>query len=63
MILKGINEYSVRRLSVNEQNPDALGFYEHMGFRAYKRTEYDGQGNPYPLLYMELCDDSFPSLP
>ena len=63
LILKGINEYSVRRLSVNEQNPDALGFYEHMGFRAYKRTEYDGQGNPYPLLYMELCDDSFPSLP
>ena len=30
------------------------GFYEHMEFRVYKRTELDEQGNPYPLLYMEL---------
>ena len=25
-----------------------------MGFKAVKRTELDGQGCPYPLLYMEL---------
>ncbi len=25
-----------------------------MGFRVYKRTELDEQGNPYPLLYMSL---------
>ena len=37
---------------MNEQNPQAKGFYEHMGFRVYKRTELDEQGNPYPLLYM-----------
>ena len=30
------------------------GFYEHMGFRVYKRTDLDEQGNPYPLLYMSL---------
>jgi len=23
-----------------------------MGFHVYKRTDYDEQGNPYPLLYM-----------
>ena len=34
--------------------PLAKGFYEHMGFQVYKRTELDEQGNPYPLLYMRL---------
>ena len=47
----------VRRLAVNEQNPQAKGFYEHMGFRVCKRTDLDEQGNPYPLLYMELEED------
>lgn len=50
----GIEHYDVRDLAVNEQNPQAMGFYEHMGFRAYKRTETDNQGNPYPLIYMKL---------
>ena len=50
----GIEKYSVNDLAVNEQNPLAMGFYEHMGFETYKRTEYDEQGNPYPLLYMKL---------
>ena len=48
----GISNYRVNRLTVNEQNPQATGFYEHMGFHVYKRTDYDEQGNPYPLLYM-----------
>lgn len=50
----GMQNYAVERLTVNEQNPQAKGFYEHMGFKAYKRTECDEQGNPYPLLYMSL---------
>ena len=49
----GIEKYSVNDLAVNEQNPLAKGFYEHMGFEVYKRTELDEQGNPYPLLYMK----------
>lgn len=48
----GIENYSIDDLAVNEQNPLAKGFYEHMGFKVYKRTENDEQGNPYPLLYM-----------
>ena len=40
-------------MTVNEQNPQAVGFYEHMGFAAYKRTDLDKHGNPYPLLYMK----------
>lgn len=50
----GLDRYAVRELAVNEQNPEARGFYEHMGFRVYKRTETDEQGGPYPLLYMKL---------
>lgn len=48
----GMEKLSVNRLTVNEQNPQAKGFYEHMGFEVYKRTELDEQGQPYPLLYM-----------
>ena len=54
LIQYGIENYGVKRLAVNEQNPQAKGFYEHMGFRVYKRTDLDEQGNPYPLLYMRL---------
>lgn len=50
----GIENYNVNRLAVNEQNPEAKGFYEYMGFKTYKRTEIDEQGNPYPILYMKL---------
>lgn len=50
----GIETYNIQELTVNEQNPQAVGFYEHMGFQTYKRTEYDEEGNPYPLLYMRL---------
>lgn len=49
-----VQDYGVRELTVNEQNPQAVGFYEHLGFQTYKRTEYDEEGNPYPLLYMKL---------
>ena len=50
----GIENYKVNELAVNEQNPNAKGFYEHMGFKTYKRTDLDEQGNPYPILYMKL---------
>lgn len=49
-----VQNYGVRELTVNEQNPQAVGFYEHLGFQTYKRTECDEEGNPYPLLYMKL---------
>lgn len=49
----GLEHYFVQEVAVNEQNPLARGFYEHMGFAVYKRTEQDEQGNPYPLLYMK----------
>lgn len=50
----GIKGYSINELGVNEQNPQAKGFYKHMGFEVYKRTEVDENGMPYPILYMKL---------
>ena len=49
----GICNYGITEVTVNEQNPQAVGFYEHMGFETYKRTDCDEEGNPYPLLYMK----------
>ena len=50
----GIGVCGADEVTVNEQNPQALGFYRHMGFEVYRRTECDEQGGPYPLLYMRL---------
>lgn len=53
----GIEQYGVREVTVNEQNPQAMDFYAHFGFRTYRRTERDEEGGPYPLLYMRLPSD------
>ncbi len=50
----GLQRYGIREVCVNEQNPQALGFYVHMGFHVYKRTDLDEQGRPFPLLYLRL---------
>ncbi|MNY60791.1 putative N-acetyltransferase YjaB [compost metagenome] len=43
------------QLDVNEQNPQASGFYRHYGFEITGRSALDGQGNPFPLLHMKLA--------
>ena len=53
----GIEQYGVREVTVNEQNPQAVDFYAHFGFRTYRRTARDEEGGPYPLLYMRLPSD------
>ncbi len=49
-----IRDYSVNEVDVNEQNPAAQGFYERLGFAVYDRTEYDEQGNHFPIFRMRL---------
>lgn len=51
-----VRDYAVREVTVNEQNPQAVGFYEHLGFVPYWRTDRDEEGGPYPLLYLRLPD-------
>lgn len=49
-----IHTLAITKVEVNEQNGQAVGFYEHMGFRVVGRSALDGTGKPYPILRMEL---------
>ncbi|MEG1041919.1 MAG: GNAT family N-acetyltransferase [Pseudomonas sp.] len=49
-----IDELNADQLDVNEQNPQALGFYLRQGFEVVGRSETDGMGQPYPLLHLRL---------
>ena len=42
LIQYGIKNYAVEKLAVND--PQAKGFYEHMDFQVYKRTDHDAFG-------------------
>lgn len=53
-------------LDVNEQNPQAVGFYRRLGFKVVERSALDDFGKPYPLLHMRLdgsVDALFAALP
>ena len=54
LLTHGIERLGVTELTVNERNPQAVVFYEHMDFKTYRRTDLDEEGRPYPLLYMRL---------
>lgn len=47
-----VEHYGISELDVNEQNPQALGFYLKQGFKVISRSEVDGLGQPYPMLRM-----------
>lgn len=55
LVQYGVRQYGLREVTVNEQNPQAVGFYEHLGFTVYQRTACDEAGDPYPLLYLRLA--------
>ncbi len=50
-----IQQLNIKKVDVNEQNPDALGFYQHVGFVVTGRSETDGLGKPYPILHLRLA--------
>lgn len=54
LIKVAINRFHVKYVDVNEQNLQAVGFYNYLGFEVFERRETDDQGNPFPLLRMEL---------
>lgn len=49
-----IEVLGTRQVDVNEQNGQAVGFYEHLGFRRFGRSALDPSGKPFPILHMEL---------
>lgn len=55
-----IDKLDVRKLDVNEQNSQAVGFYTHMGFQITGRSPLDNEGKPYPLLHLQyMMNNSF----
>lgn len=49
-----LTHLGVNRVDVNEQNSEALAFYQHFGFEVTSRSPVDGFGKPYPILHMAL---------
>ncbi|NRD74771.1 GNAT family N-acetyltransferase [Shewanella sp. VB17] len=41
-------------VDVNEQNPQAVSFYQSMGFECVSRSPVDDMGKPFPILHMRL---------
>ena len=54
LITYAIDNLQVTKVDVNEQNVQAVGFYEYMGFNIYKRSNLDGEGKEYLILHMQL---------
>jgi len=49
-----IKQKGIKKVDVNEQNEQAVGFYLHLGFSVTARFEEDAAGRPYPILAMAL---------
>ncbi len=49
---KALAENPALLVDVNEQNPQALGFYVHHGFAVLDRSATDADGRPFPILHL-----------
>lgn len=52
LVRHGLSLHPDMTTDVNEQNLQALGFYEKMGFKRTDRSSLDGQGRPYPIIHL-----------
>ena len=53
LLRHAMSEFDALKVDVNEQNAQAVGFYEHMGFEVISRSPLDSLGKPFPLLHMQ----------
>lgn len=49
-----IHQLAATHVDVNEQNLQAVGFYQYYGCLQIKRSELDSAGKPYPILSLQL---------
>jgi putative acetyltransferase len=52
LVEHALSRFPALLTDVNEQNAQAVGFYERMGFSVVDRSPRDDQGRPYPLLHL-----------
>lgn len=53
LLRHGLSLHPSLSTDVNEQNAQAVGFYEKMGFQRTGRSPVDDQGRPYPLIRLQ----------
>lgn len=53
LVMYAIKKLQVYKVDVNEQNIQAVGFYQHMGFSVITRSDLDTEGKAYPILHMQ----------
>ncbi|EFL11466.1 MULTISPECIES: acetyltransferase [Actinomycetes] len=53
LLRAALDRFPKLTLDVNEQNPQAVGFYLHHGFVVAGRQETDSDGRPFPLLALK----------
>lgn len=49
-----VNNLSLNKVDVNEQNTKALYFYEKYGFKKMGYSALDSEGMPYPIIHLQL---------
>lgn len=54
LLQHAIKHLGAVKVDVNEQNPQAVGFYQRMGFKIESRSPLDDMGKPFPILHMTL---------
>lgn len=52
LVMYAIEKLKVCKVDVNEQNIQAVGFYQHRGFSVITRSDLDAEGKAYPILHM-----------
>lgn len=54
LLMYALDYLKVKKVGVNEQNTQAVGFYERFGFKVIDRSEKDSMGKDYPILHLSL---------
>lgn len=53
LLRQAVAAHPALRVDVNEQNPEAVGFYLHHGLHIVGYSPTDGEGRPFPLLQLQ----------
>jgi putative acetyltransferase len=49
-----VENLNIKKVDVNEQNVQAIGFYKKFSFRTIGRSDKDSKNKNYPILHFSL---------